>query len=145
MRSPSKPSFLGTVVALLLVFLLCTGSISSVFARVPLVRRQSNNGVETQWAAHTLPGVVDGPGPGPGPEMGNDNNNILNNNEQVLADTIPVCCTLKEPLIEKTSTICEQGNYGLSSLSILQVLFDFFFLSLPFLLKTPFLETFYVY
>lgn len=96
MRSPSKASFLGTMIAIL--FLLCTGSISSVFARVPLVRRKSN--VESQWA-QALPGgvvVVDGP------EMGN---NILN--EQVLADTYPVCCTLQETLIETAITICEKG------------------------------------
>lgn len=139
MRSPSKPSFLWTVDALLLVFLLCTGSISSVFARIPLVRPRSDNNVEAQWAAQTLPGVVDGPGLGP--EMGN------NNNEQVLPDTVPVCCTLKESLIEKTSTICEQGNYCPSPLSILTCfffLFFFFFLS-PFSSQKPLQETFYVY
>lgn len=116
MRSPSKASFLGTMIAIL--FLLCTGSISSVFARVPLVRRQSN--VESQWA-QALPGgvvVVDGP------EMGN---NILN--EQVLADTYPVCCTRQESLIEKAITICEKGM----SLSFNFTGYYFFFL--PFLLK----------
>lgn len=92
MRSPSKASFLG---AATLLFVLCTGSISSVFARVPLVRRQSN--VESQLV-QALPGAVDGP------EMGN---NILS--EQVVADTYLVCCTRKESLIEKTLSTCEEG------------------------------------
>lgn len=118
MRSPSKASFLGTVA---LLFLLFTGSISSVFARVPFVRRQSN--VESQWA-QALPGVVDGP------EMGN---NILN--EQVMADTYPVCCTRKESLIEKTLSICEEG---MSFYLNLQVIFS------PFPLK-PLYNTFYTY
>lgn len=124
MRSPSKASFLGTMITIL--FLLCTGSISSVFARVPLVRRQSN--VESQWA-QALPGgvvVVDGP------EMGN---NILN--EQVLADTYPVCCTRQESLIEKAITICEKGM----SLSFNFTGYYYFFL--PLSSQTP--STFYTY
>lgn len=55
MRSPSKASFLGTVA---LLSLLCTSTIYSVFARVPLVGCQSN--VDSYWV-QALPGVVDGP------------------------------------------------------------------------------------
>lgn len=107
MRPPPKLPFLGTVA---LLFLLCTGSISSVFARVLLVRRQSN--VESQWA-QAFPGVGDSP-------LGPLSNNVLG--EQVVADTYPVCCTVKESLIEKSSTVCERGmSFSLN----LQVIFLF--------------------
>lgn len=101
MRSPSKAAFLRTVA---LVFLLCI--ISSVFARAPLVRRQST--VESQWD-QGLPAVADGP------KM---KNNILN--EQVVADPYRVCCTRKETLIAKVFSVCEDGmSFYLN--------FDFFF------------------
>lgn len=116
MRPPPKLSFLGTVA---LLFLLCQGSISYVFARVPLVRRQSN--VEGQ-GAQAFPGVSDDP-------LDPLGNNILN--EQVVADTYPVCCEQKESLIEKTTTICERGmSFSLN----LQVIFFSPFLVDPFYL-----------
>lgn len=117
MRPPPKFPFLGTVA---LLFLLCTGSISSVFARILLVRRQSN--VESQWA-QAFPGVGDSP-------LGPLGNNVLN--EQVVAVTYPVCCTVKESLIEKSSSVCERGmSFSLN----LQVIF---FCS-PFLLEPLYL------
>lgn len=90
MRYSSKASFLRAVA---LLFLLCT--LSSVFARVPLVRRQSN--VESLWALD-LPGGVDGT------EM--ENNKM---NEQVVADKYPVCCQQIESLIDRTYLNCEGG------------------------------------
>ena len=90
MRSPSKAVFLRTVA---LVFLLCT--FSSVFARVPLVRRQSI--VESQWDQDS-PAVADGP---------RRKNNILN--EQVVAGPYRVCCSRNEPLIVKAFSVCEDG------------------------------------
>lgn len=114
MRSPSKsnPFFLRPVA---LLFLLWT--FSSVFARVPLVRRQSN--VESQWL-QAFPGVVDD-----GPKM--MGNNL--SNEQVVADTYPVCCTQKEYLIEKTFSTCEGGMSFF--LNLILIIFLLFFFSNP--------------
>lgn len=90
MCSPARSFFLGTIA---LFFHFCT--FPSVLAPVPLVQRQLN--LESQRALD-LPGVIDGP------EIENGGGN-----EQVLADTNLVCCTVTESLIEKTSTTCEGG------------------------------------
>lgn len=90
MCSPARAFFLGTM-ALFFHFY----AFPSVIALVPLVRRQSN--FESQWA-QALPGVIDGFEV----ETGGGNG-------EVVADANLVCCTLRESLIEKTSSVCEGG------------------------------------
>lgn len=107
MCSPARAFFLGTIA---LFFHFCT--FPPVLAPVPLVQRQLN--FESQLA-RDLPGVIDGP------EMENGGGN-----EQVLADTNPVCCTVTESLIVKTFATCE-GGMSSSCLSF----FPFFSLFSP--------------
>ena len=111
MCSPARSFFLGT---LALFFHFCT--FPSVLAPVPLVQRQLN--LESQWA-RDLPGVIDGL------EIENGGGN-----EQYLADTNLVCCTVTESLIEKTFATCE-GGMSFSCLSLF-LFFLFFFIPLSF-------------
>lgn len=90
MCSPARAFFLGTIA---LFFHFCT--FPSVLAPVPLVQRQL---IFESQQARDLPGVIDGP------EMEDGGGN-----EQVLADTNPVCCTVTESLIVKTFVTCEGG------------------------------------
>lgn len=106
MCSPARAFFLGTIA---LFFHFCT--FPSVLAPVPLVQRQLN--FESQQA-RDLPGVIDGP------EMENGGGN-----EQVLADTNLVCCTVTESLIVKTFATCE-GGMSSSCLSLFLFFFPFF-------------------
>lgn len=97
MCSPARSFFLGTIA---LFFHFCT--FPSVLAPVPLVQRQLN--LESQWA-RDFPGVIDGP------EIENGGRN-----DQILADTNLVCCTVTESLIKKTFATCEGGmSFSFSS------------------------------
>lgn len=112
MCSPARSFFLGTIA---LFFHFCT--FPSVLAPVPLVQRQLN--LESQRAPD-LPGVIDGP------EIENGGGN-----EQVLAGTNLVCCTVTESLIEKTFATCE-GGMSFPCLSLFLFFLLLFFLPLSF-------------